>query len=85
VILETCAASIQPLEGSLVFPGRRAQHLGALKEALFGFDALDAQIVIVNGHEPEQQDPAAKPALADRNRVGLELRVPGGRHSEPGS
>src|SRR4051812_6963301 len=66
------AAARRRREGAFVFPGPLAQHLRALEEAAAGIEPGQADLVVVEGQQAEEQDPAAADRDSDLDALGVE-------------
>src|SRR5881394_421500 len=76
------AAALERLEGPFVFPRTLAQHRRALEEALARVEAGKADVVVVEGEQAEEQNPAAADPLADLDFNWIDAFQPA-RQSHP--
>ena len=66
------AAAAGRLEGAFVFPRSLAQHPRALEEAAPRIESDEADIVVVEGQQAEEQDPASPDRRADLDALGVD-------------
>ncbi|HEV7400606.1 MAG TPA: hypothetical protein VGN84_10100 [Solirubrobacterales bacterium] len=66
-----------------MFPDALAQHLGSLEEAIPWVEPDKGDVVIVEGQEAEEEDPAAADPLSQLDALGVESLDPGRERHEP--
>jgi hypothetical protein len=70
------------LDRALVLPGALGEHRRVLEEAAPALDPHQGEVVVVDRHQAEEQDPAAADAFAGRHLIDVEGLDPA-RHRHP--